>query len=100
MQNKPSYSIADFSPQLFWDVDRNKLDLEKNKRFVIERVLQRGSRKDFNMLLGYFGKERIKEVVKQLPWLNEKDQAFVHVFFDIPYNDLKCYIRKPLSRHF
>lgn len=76
------------------------MELEKNKRFVIERVIQRGSRKDFDLLLAYFGKEKIKDVVKQLPWLNEKDQAFVHVFFNIPYNEMKCYIRKPLSRNF
>lgn len=93
-------SIQDFSPHLFWDVNRNTLDLEKNKRLVIERVVQRGSRKDLDLLLKYFGKERVKDIIKKLPWLNEKDQAFVHVFFNIPYNEMKCYIRRPLSRNF
>lgn len=99
-QQTHPYKISDFSLHLFWDVDRSKLDMQTNKNLIIERVLQRGSRSDLNLLLSYYGKNQIREVIKKLPWLNEKDMAFVHVFFDIPYQELKCYTRKPLNRYY
>lgn len=92
--NSHAYNAIDFSPHLFWDVNPAKLDLKNNKRFIIERVIQRGSLKDLNQLLLYYGKNEIKENIKQLPWLNEKDMAFVHVFFNIPFNEMKCFIKR------
>lgn len=100
MSTTPQYNIADFSPHLFWDVDRTKLDWEANKRLIVERVIQRGTRSDFDLLLSRYGKGDVKETVKELPWLDERDTAFVHAFFSIPYAELKCYTRKQLSRYY
>jgi hypothetical protein len=82
--SKTVYSINDFSPHLFWDVDRNKLDLQKNKQLIVERVIQRGSRSDLQFILSYYGKQEAGELLKQVAWLNEKDMAFVHVFLVYP----------------
>lgn len=41
-------SISLFSEHLFWDVDKDKLDLNLNAAFVIQRVL--------NMACGRIGK--------------------------------------------
>lgn len=98
--DSPEHNIAGFSPHLFWDVDRSKIDIEKNKKLIVERVLQRGSRSDLDALLNHYDKSEVREVIKQLPWLNEKDIAFVHVFFDIPLNELKCYTKKPFNRYY
>jgi hypothetical protein len=95
-----SITINDFSPHIFWDVDRGKLDMEQHKKLIVERVIQRGSRKDLNQLLAYYGKEEVAEIIKQAAWLDEKDSTFVHVFFDIPYHEMKCCIKKPFSRHY
>ena len=35
-----------FSPNLFWDVDASTIDMDKNKRFIIQRVLEYGIRSD------------------------------------------------------
>lgn len=95
---KSGYSITDFSPHLFWDVDRHKLDLQKNKQLIVERVIQRGSRADLQIMLSYYGKQEAGELLKQVPWLNEKDMAFVHVFFDIPFTEMKCYAKRQSTR--
>ena len=60
----------------------------------MERVIQRCSSKDLALSMAYYGKEMVREILKQIAWLNEKDMAFVHVYFDIPYNEMKCYTRK------
>jgi hypothetical protein len=75
-------------------MDRNKLDLQKNKQLIVERVIQRGSRSDLQFILSYYGKQEAGELLKQVPWLNEKDMAFVNVFFDIPFSEMKCYAKK------
>jgi len=96
---KASYSISDFSPHLFWDVDSNKLDLQVNKQLIVERVIQRGSLSDFKIILSYYGKQEAGELLKQVPWLNDKDMNFVHVFFDIPFTEMKCYAKKQSTRY-
>lgn len=97
---KTVYSIADLSPHLFWDVDRGKLDWEKNKQLIVERVIQRGNRPDLHLVIAYYGKEETGEVLKQVPWLNEKDMAFVHVYFGIPFNEMKCYTKGQSARNY
>ncbi|MDZ4792734.1 MAG: hypothetical protein SGI83_00490 [Bacteroidota bacterium] len=94
-----NYSIAGFSPHLFWDVDPATLDLEKNKRLIVERVIQRGSRKELALLLDCYGKEQVRETLKQVAWLNEKDMAFVQVYFGIPLNEMKCYTKRLSARY-
>ncbi len=88
------YSVTDFSPHLFWDVEPAKLNIENNKHLIIERVIQRGSLTDLDKLLLHYGKNEVREIVRQIPYLNEKDMAFVHVFFDIPFNEMKCFIKR------
>ena len=100
MASKTIYSITDFSSHLFWDVNPATLNLEKNKQLIVERVIQRGSRSDLAALLAYYGKEQVREILKQLAWLNEKDMAFVQVYFGIPFNEMKCYTKKQSALYY
>jgi len=43
-------SYLDFSDHLFWDVDKTQLDIDVSAAFVIERVLEYGLMKDWNLL--------------------------------------------------
>ncbi len=91
--------IADFSSHLFWDVKPDTLNSDLHQRLIVERVVQRGSLKDLSLLEQLYNRDSIRAVISQLPWLNEKDMAFVHVYFDIPYDDLKCYTKRPSARY-
>lgn len=92
-------NISDFSPHLFWDVDPAIPDLEKQKRLIVERVIQRGSRKDLYLMQQIYDKELIKGIIKEIAWLNEKDMAFVQVYFGIPLNEMKCYTKRLSARY-
>lgn len=35
-----------FSPYLFWDTEISNIDIQKHKRFIIERVLMKGKLED------------------------------------------------------
>ena len=83
--------ISDFSPELFWDVDRSKLDLEKNKKYVIERVIERGDLKDWRFLNLRYTLDGIFNVAKTLYYLTPMGLAFVSCLSGIPKEEFRCY---------
>ncbi len=72
-----SPEIAKFTPSLFWDVDRESLDLQKSKAFIINRVLGRGQMSDWILLKAYYTVEGIIETAKKLRTLDPRTLAFV-----------------------
>lgn len=48
---------------LFWDVPENKLDLERNKKLIIERVSGRGNKREFASICSYYGINAIKQSI-------------------------------------
>lgn len=98
MKNK-NINIRDFSPHLFWDMKPGSFRLDKNQELIVERVIQRGSRKDFELLLEVYDREQISKIIRDIAWLSEKDIAFVHVYFDIPLNEMKCCTGKQSARY-
>ena len=47
MSEQHLYRISDFSPHLFWDVDRSKLDFEAHAAQIIKGTLEYGLMKDW-----------------------------------------------------
>ncbi len=50
---KPSY-ILDSLKSFLWDVDISEIDIEKNKNYVIERILEYGDVPEVEWLLSNF----------------------------------------------
>ena len=48
---------------MFWDVDPKKIDIQKNKRFVIERILKNGDFDDYRWMRDTYSDEDIKNVI-------------------------------------
>ena len=87
-------------PSLFWDVDVSKLDWNKHQQLIVERVIQRGSLNAIKEVVAHYGIEEMRNIIKQIPYLEKREMAFVHIYFRIPLNELKCYTRKRLARNF
>ncbi len=81
----------DINRDLFWDTDFNTIDFEKNARFVIQRVLERGNISDFRELVSFYGMERIKYEVTQIRYLDKKTLNFCSVIFGIDKKQFRCY---------
>lgn len=73
---------------LFWDVDLKKIDPEKNKKFIISRILSRGDLDDFRWAVANYGKEIIKTVIVGNRILDNKSQNFWQFYFNI--NSREC----------
>ena len=93
MKNRP-IDIKNLSPHLFWDVDRTKLDLNKNKRLIIQRVFLRGDISDIKILLQLYDSDTIKEEIVQAGFLDKKTLKWASDFLNIPKTKFLCYVKE------
>jgi len=86
---------------LFWDVDINTINFDENARFVIQRVIQRGSIKDWMTIKGFYGIEQIKKEVLLMRSLDSKTLNFFSIYFDINKENFRCFsIQQSPHQHF
>jgi hypothetical protein len=80
-----------FSTNLFWDIDEETLDVEKNARFIVERVLTSGRLADWRKLVELYGLDGIKKEVVNIRYLDAITLNFCSNFFDLPKTQFRCY---------
>jgi len=51
--------LEKFRPVLFWDVDRNRIDWQQNKAFVIQRTFERGEKEEIEEIVRFYGRDEI-----------------------------------------
>jgi hypothetical protein len=67
------------------------MDLDKNKRLILERVFSRGNIDEFRSVNQYYSREEIKETVKKIGYLDKKTLHFISKAYQINSADFKCY---------
>jgi hypothetical protein len=77
-----------FSQNLFWDAAIENIDLKKNSRYVVERVVTRGFLEDFYVLLQIYTTETIITALKKSRELDSKTANFCSLYFKIPKKEL------------
>jgi Family of unknown function (DUF6922) len=88
---KEEYDISDLSPHLFWDVDRNKLQWEKNVYDIVYGVVEYGSLDDWIILKKVYGIKIIKDYVVKYRNLGDTTLSFLATIFKIPKENFRCY---------
>ena len=89
-------TINDFSKHLFWDVDLEGFDFEKHKTHLIQKVLEYGLIKDWNLLKTKYGLEVIKDVSLNLRSLDAVTLSYLSTIFNIKKTEFRCYKHKQL----
>lgn len=84
-------NVPVFSPNLFWDVNADDLDMVQHKAFIVNRVLDYGQWDDWKTILNYYGLEQIASIAKDLRSLFPKSLAFISTVSHIPENQFRCY---------
>ena len=82
------------SSHLFWDVDKTKLDLKKNKRLIIHRVFSRGDISDIKIILQLYDINTIKEEILKAGFLDKKTLKWASDFLNIPKTKFRCYVKE------
>lgn len=77
-----------FRQNLFWDTPLSNIDLQKNKRYIIERVLTRGFLEDFYVLLKLYKEEDIKDALRKSKELDPKTVNFCSIYFNISKQEM------------
>ena len=77
-----------FSQYLFWDTSIQKIDIEKHKNYIIERVLTRGLLSDFYFLIQLYTTHDITSAVKKSKMLDKKTVNFCSHYFKIPKKEI------------
>ena len=90
-------SIGDFSPHIFWDVDPGGLDVHKDIRFLVGRVLQYGLMNDWLLLYNHFGIEKIAAEARQIRDLDERSVYFIAHLSGTKPEEFICYTWKQLT---
>lgn len=88
MQNK---YITQFSTYLFWDVNKDDLDMEEHSRYIIKRVIEYGMLNDWNIINKYYGLDRIIETAKTFRDLEPRALAYLSAISQTPKEQFRCY---------
>ena len=89
LRREKMLSILDTNKGFFWD--KGPLDLERDSYIIIERMLEFGSEDDINALIGHYGIESLKRVIRESRSLSPKTVNYFALLFGIPRKDTKCF---------
>lgn len=95
MNNKEC--VAQLSRNLFWDVDMLQADMDKAPGQIIQRVLEYGKWKDWKLILGYYGLDKIVEVCKHLRTLDPICLSYICAISNTNKEDYRCYHTRLLN---
>ncbi|MEQ9426554.1 MAG: hypothetical protein RJQ09_19180 [Cyclobacteriaceae bacterium] len=79
------------SPNLFWDVKFESIDVHRDRNLVIQRVVDYGTFEQFLLMLKFYGKNLVKNEVVENNELSEKSMYFLATYLDIKPEDFKCF---------
>jgi len=86
--------VKQLSSSLFWDVDISEIDDEKNKRFIIQRVLERGTHNDWMLINKKYTLQGIVQEAMQMRYLEPKALSYVAIMGNVPKEEFRCYKNK------
>lgn len=86
--------IQSFSEYLFWDVDKNSIDLETNAPYVVRRVLELGQIGDWKLLVQRYGIPRISSIARNLRTLEPRALSFISTVSSVPQESFRCFTTK------
>jgi len=96
LEDHPKHPDAKINPTLLWEYNLADFDFQKTRNVVVQRVVERGWPNDWWAALNLYGEDGVKDAIKSLSYLNDKDMNFVSKAFDIPLSEMKCYEQKQL----
>jgi len=97
MQKKESHcnNKPDFPRRLFWDFRYDEIEWNDEYLTVIERVFERGSKKEWEEVIRYYGRNKVLNALKnRIKVLADYAIQNVCSYFPIKKEEMLCYIRK------
>ena len=86
--------LPQFLKEYFWDVEFEKIDLEKRRVYVLRRILDYGDETAVSWLRKNFTESEIKNILLKFRGLSLKSANFWAVILDVSKRKVKC-LQKP-----
>ena len=75
---------------LFWEVNLEDLDYQRDVEFIIGRVLDLGNLKEWRAIKNFYGLDKIKKVARKHVFSDPKSANFWSIIVHIPLEKIKC----------
>ena len=82
------------SKRLFWDVPIESLEDDVHKRFIVQRVLERGGINDIRLMMNYYSLSVVAEEAREIRSLDPVTLAFASCLINEPEENFRCYALK------
>ena len=86
--------VHKLSPRLFWDVNPNEIDEKAHCRFIIQRVLERGSLDDIRATISHYTLPFFISQAQQIRSLDPVTLAFAACLGNVKEDTFRCYSSK------
>ncbi len=89
------------SKEILWeyDIEDPNWNWEKMKNIVVQRVLENGREQDYYAMFQiYGGKTKVREIIKNMPFLGPRELSWACVLFNLKKEELRCYTRQQLRK--
>ena len=83
--------VRRLSKRLFWDVPIESIEENTHKRFIVQRVLERGGVKDIRQLISYYSLSVVAEEAREIRSLDPVTLSFASCLINQPEESFKCY---------
>ena len=98
--NQENTIISRLNPQYFWDIDLSGLDEITSCRLIIERVFALGEVHEMNLVISFYGKNKVVEILCNLPYIDPKTLNFVSKLFNKPLKSFRCHrLKQSIPQH-
>ena len=98
-EDKRDDSMPDRIKRLFWDVNKETVDVVCHRAYIIRRIMDYGTIEDVKWMLRTYSPQEISEVLKKRRGLSRKSACFWAAYFNIPKEEIAClktpYQQKP-----
>lgn len=93
----PIAEKPELDKNIFWEVDFEKIDYEKNADWVIVRVFERGDVQDIRNCRRFYGEEKIKFALINAKFLMLKTLYLASAVVQKPIEEFRCYKNRQLN---
>jgi hypothetical protein len=98
LEDYEKHPDAKVNPALLWEYDLADFDFQQMRNIVVQRVIERGWPNDWWAALNLYGEKGMKDAIREIAYMNDKDMNFVSLAFDIPFSKMKSYKNKKLKQ--
>lgn len=89
--------LPSFLKQYFWEVDFNKLDMQKYPKYIIERLMEYGNLKAIRWMKNNFTNRQINSVLRHMRGFSKKTANFWALVQGVKKEEILCLSKEYLA---